>query len=138
MSGDAQAWLDKHEVVLQKGCPPPFTTFEEANLPPQVMQEIAKIGFPSPSPIQGASWPAAMRGMDVVGIAKTGSGKTLGFLVPAFVKIMSTRKSPQQGCAPPPTARPSTAEASPHAARPPCSLCSSSHALRSRTGRARW
>mgnify|MGYP002632949097 CR=1 FL=1 len=35
--------------------------------------------------------------MDVVGIAKTGSGKTLGFLAPAFVKILRERKPPQQG-----------------------------------------
>ena len=124
MSGDVQGWCAKNEVVLGKGCPAPFITFEEANLPPQVMAEIGKIGFPSPSPIQGASWPAAMRGMDVVGIAKTGSGKTLGFLVPAFVKIMTARKNPQQGCAPPATAQPSTAEASPHAPPPPTACAS--------------
>ena len=99
LTGDAKEWCTKHEVHLAPGCPEPFTTFEAAGLPPQLLGEFKKTGFPGPSPIQGASWPPAMKGMDVVGIAKTGSGKTLGFLVPAFVRIMAERKNPQQGCA---------------------------------------
>ncbi|KAL3921661.1 MAG: hypothetical protein SGPRY_004824, partial [Prymnesium sp.] len=90
-------WLQKHEVSLSKGCPPPLKTFEAANLPPNVMNEIRRAGFPSPSPIQGASWAPAMQGMDVVGIAKTGSGKTLGFLAPAFIRILRERKPIQEG-----------------------------------------
>ena len=91
MSSSVQAWCTKHEVHLPRGAPDPFTTFEEANLPPSIMADIARAGFPSPSPIQGASWGLAMRGQDVVGVAKTGSGKTLAFLVPAFVRIMKER-----------------------------------------------
>jgi ATP-dependent RNA helicase DDX5/DBP2 len=45
-------WLKKHEVALSKGCPPPLTTFEAANLPPSLMMEIQRAGFPSPSPIR--------------------------------------------------------------------------------------
>ena len=40
--------------------------------------------FSSPSPIQGAAWAPAIGGRDVVAIAKTGSGKTLGYLAPAI------------------------------------------------------
>eukprot|EP00310_Coccolithus_braarudii_P024373 CAMPEP_0183339194 /NCGR_PEP_ID=MMETSP0164_2-20130417/6198_1 /TAXON_ID=221442 /ORGANISM="Coccolithus pelagicus ssp braarudi, Strain PLY182g" /LENGTH=516 /DNA_ID=CAMNT_0025509149 /DNA_START=20 /DNA_END=1567 /DNA_ORIENTATION=- len=96
-SGDTGAWLAKNEVHLSPGCPPPFTTFEAANLPASLLAEVKRAGFPSPSPIQGASWGPAMRGQDVVGVAKTGSGKTLGFLMPAFLRIMRERKNPQNG-----------------------------------------
>jgi ATP-dependent RNA helicase DDX5/DBP2 len=97
MSSSVQAWCAKHEVHLPRGAPDPFTTFEEANLPPSIMADLAKAGFPSPSPIQAASWGLAMRGQDVVGVAKTGSGKTLAFLVPAFVRIMKERPDPRAG-----------------------------------------
>ena len=97
MSSSVQAWCTKNEVHLPRGAPDPFMTFEEANLPPSIMADIARAGFPSPSPIQAASWGLAMRGQDVVGVAKTGSGKTLAFLVPAFVRIMKDRPDPRAG-----------------------------------------
>jgi len=97
LSASDSDWLVKNEVTLSKGCPPPLTTFEAANLPPSVMNEIRRAGFPGPSPIQAASWAAGLQGLDVVGIAKTGSGKTLGFLAPAFVRILRERKPIQAG-----------------------------------------
>lgn len=93
LGGDVVAWLQKHEVILSPGCPPPITTFEAARLPPSIYAEIAKAGFPSPTPIQAASWAPALQGRDVIGIAKTGSGKTLGFLAPAFVRILAERRN---------------------------------------------
>ena len=44
-------------------------------------------GFAAPSPIQAQSWPIALSGRDMVGIAATGSGKTIAFLLPALVHI---------------------------------------------------
>ena len=38
--------------------------------------------FQSPTPIQAASWPLALSNKDLIAVAKTGSGKTLGFLLP--------------------------------------------------------
>jgi len=43
---------------------------------------INQAGFTKPSVIQAQAWPAALQDRDVVGVAKTGSGKTLGFLFP--------------------------------------------------------
>ena len=96
-SADTKEWMAKHEVHLSPGCPEPFITFEKAQLPARLMDQIATAGFKSPSPIQAASWAPAMRGRDVIGIAKTGSGKTLGFLVPAFMRIESERRDPRRG-----------------------------------------
>lgn len=44
--------------------------------------------FTRPTTIQGISWPVAMSGRDIVSIAKTGSGKTLGFILPGIMHVM--------------------------------------------------
>jgi ATP-dependent RNA helicase DDX5/DBP2 len=38
-----------------------------------------------------------LQGRDCVGVAKTGSGKTLGFLIPAFIRITTERRDPRAG-----------------------------------------
>ncbi|KAK7727429.1 RNA-dependent ATPase [Botryosphaeria dothidea] len=45
--------------------------------------------FTAPTPIQAAAWPSLLSGRDVIGVAETGSGKTLGFGVPCVRHIMS-------------------------------------------------
>lgn len=59
--------------------------------------QLSKAGFPSPSPIQAQSWPVAMQGRDVVAVAKTGSGKTLGFLLPGFLHLKRRANNPRMG-----------------------------------------
>lgn len=51
--------------------------------------------FKEPSLIQACSWPASLKGNDVVGIAETGSGKTLAFGLPALQHILSS-PTPEQ------------------------------------------
>lgn len=46
-----------------------------------IIEEIKKQGFAKPSPIQAQSWPVLLSGEDMIGIAQTGTGKTLAFLV---------------------------------------------------------
>ena len=116
LSGDVAEWMRKHEVIISPGCPPPITTFEAARLPPSIMSEIARAGFTSPTPIQAASWAPALQGRDVIGIAKTGSGKTLGFLAPAFVRILAERRSVS-------TRPPRLAPWMPHESPPPSLTC---------------
>jgi len=69
------------------GIPKPVECFEEANFPDYLMVELKKAGFTVPTPIQKQGWPMALCGRDVVGIAQTGSGKTLSFVLPAIVHI---------------------------------------------------
>lgn len=52
---------------------------------PDLMGEIAKVGFKKPSPIQSQAWPVLMKGEDLIGIAQTGTGKTLAFLLPGMI-----------------------------------------------------
>lgn len=51
------------------------------------MQAIAKSGFVEPTPIQAQGWPMALKGRDVIGIAETGSGKTLSYILPGLVHV---------------------------------------------------
>jgi hypothetical protein len=63
-------------VAPQIPIPNPIRTFQEGfQQYPEIMQEIAKQGFTAPTPIQCQLWPCIMKGIDVVGIAQTGSGK---------------------------------------------------------------
>ncbi|KAK9767840.1 ATP-dependent RNA helicase dbp2 [Basidiobolus ranarum] len=73
--------------VFGNGIPKPITSFEEANFPAYVLNEIQKLGFPAPTGIQAQGWPMALSGRDVVGIAATGSGKTLAYCLPSIVHI---------------------------------------------------
>lgn len=45
--------------------------------------------FKSPTPIQAAAWPFLFSGRDVIGVAETGSGKTMAFAVPCVKRILS-------------------------------------------------
>uniref|UniRef100_A0A672T5R3 RNA helicase n=1 Tax=Sinocyclocheilus grahami TaxID=75366 RepID=A0A672T5R3_SINGR len=52
-----------------------------------VMDVIGKQNWTDPTPIQAQGWPVALSGKDMVGIAQTGSGKTLSYLLPGIVHI---------------------------------------------------
>jgi len=78
---------EKQMTIQGTGVPKPITTFDEAGFPDYILREIQKMGFKEPSPIQAQAWPMALSGRDVVAIAETGSGKTIGFALPAMVHI---------------------------------------------------
>ena len=52
-----------------------------------VLESIRAAGFIAPTPIQSQGWPMALSGRDLIGIAATGSGKTLSFILPALIHI---------------------------------------------------
>jgi ATP-dependent RNA helicase DDX5/DBP2 len=61
--------------------------------------QLLRHNFTAPSYIQAQAWPIAMQGRDLVAIASTGSGKTAGFLVPAFLHIQQQAAALQQHAA---------------------------------------
>ena len=67
--------------------PDPIMSFDTNIFPDYIIKELKKAGFDKPTPIQSVCWPIALSGMDVIAIAQTGSGKTLGFLMPLFVHV---------------------------------------------------
>ncbi|KAK7865543.1 hypothetical protein R5R35_010087 [Gryllus longicercus] len=72
----------------ERPIPNPVCTFEQCFATyPDILEEIRKQNFQKPSPIQCQAWPILLRGDDLIGIAQTGTGKTLAFLLPAFIHI---------------------------------------------------
>jgi ATP-dependent RNA helicase DDX5/DBP2 len=59
--------------------------------------QVHAAGFLNPTPIQAQTWPVALQNRDIVAIAKTGSGKTLGYLIPAFVHLSRCQNNPMLG-----------------------------------------
>lgn len=62
-------------------------TFEAMDLSPLVLKGIRRKGFRLPTPIQRKTIPLIMQGLDIVGMARTGSGKTAAFVIPLLEKL---------------------------------------------------
>ncbi|UKZ53755.1 pre-mRNA processing RNA-helicase [Trichoderma virens] len=73
--------------VNGKDVPKPVQKWAQCGLTRQTLDVIGSLGFEKPTPIQMQALPALMSGRDVVGVAKTGSGKTMAFLLPMFRHI---------------------------------------------------
>ncbi len=56
---------------------------------PVILEKLNKLGFHTPTPIQQKGIPIAMEGKDVIGIAQTGTGKTLAFSLPVIQKLLN-------------------------------------------------
>ncbi|XP_075941888.1 ATP-dependent RNA helicase DDX42 [Anarhichas minor] len=72
--------------------PKPCTSFAHFNFDEQLMHQIRKSEFTQPTPIQCQGVPIALSGRDMIGIAKTGSGKTAAFIWPMLVHIMDQKE----------------------------------------------
>ncbi len=63
--------------------------FTELELNKQLLDAINEIGFSEMTPIQEKAIPEGLKGKDITGLAQTGTGKTISFLVPIIQKILS-------------------------------------------------
>uniref|UniRef100_A0A2K5YTS5 Probable ATP-dependent RNA helicase DDX46 n=2 Tax=Cercopithecinae TaxID=9528 RepID=A0A2K5YTS5_MANLE len=78
-------------TVKGKGCPKPIKSWVQCGISMKILNSLKKHGYEKPTPIQTQAIPAIMSGRDLIGIAKTGSGKTIAFLLPMFRHIMDQR-----------------------------------------------
>ena len=62
-------------------------TFKELNLSKPILKALDDIGFENPTPIQEKSFPVISSGTDVIGIAQTGTGKTVAYLLPIIKQL---------------------------------------------------
>ena len=64
-------------------------SFADYDIRPEIVQALADVGISNPFPIQAMTLPVALAGHDIIGQAKTGTGKTLGFGVPLLHRVIS-------------------------------------------------
>ncbi|KAL3197752.1 hypothetical protein MRX96_044741 [Rhipicephalus microplus] len=78
--------------------PKPVTSFGHLGFDESLLKAIRKAEYTQPSPIQAQGVPVALSGRDMIGIAKTGSGKTAAFIWPLLTHIMDQRElAPGEG-----------------------------------------
>ena len=63
-------------------------TFADYNVRADIVESLADAGITHPFPIQAMTLPVALSGHDIIGQAKTGTGKTLGFGIPALQRVV--------------------------------------------------
>jgi ATP-dependent RNA helicase DeaD len=61
--------------------------FEAFDLDPRLVEALADLGFETPTPIQARALPPLLEGKDVLGLARTGSGKTAAFGLPLIERV---------------------------------------------------
>ncbi|MFB8174104.1 DEAD/DEAH box helicase, partial [Kitasatospora purpeofusca] len=64
------------------------TTFRDLGILPETAEALESVGIVHPFPIQEMTLPVALTGHDVIGQAKTGTGKTLGFGLPLIERVV--------------------------------------------------
>jgi superfamily II DNA/RNA helicase len=64
-------------------------TFADFDVRPEIVAALADAGITTPFPIQAMTLPVALSGHDIIGQAKTGTGKTLGFGVPLLHRVVA-------------------------------------------------
>lgn len=57
-----------------------------------MLANVELCGYSIPTPIQAYCLPSVLKGIDIIGIAQTGSGKTAAFLIPTLSKLMGKAK----------------------------------------------
>ncbi len=71
------------------------TEFTSLNLRPELVQTVITLGYTEPTPIQAALIPVMLTGVDVIGQAQTGTGKTAAFALPILHNLESNQRHVQ-------------------------------------------
>ena len=92
-----------HEITVKapRGVqvPDPMQDFDDGKgtWPRSLLDAVKRAGYEKPTAIQSQSWPIALSGHDIISVAKTGSGKTCGYLFPGFINIQKRGGRSQGG-----------------------------------------
>jgi superfamily II DNA/RNA helicase len=70
----------------------PIKDFSDVDFPKEFFEVFKEHKFIKPTPIQANAIPIALESLDVIGIAKTGSGKTLSFALPALMVLEDEKR----------------------------------------------
>jgi superfamily II DNA/RNA helicase len=82
--------LEPEETIISDEMPHEIAekTFADYNVRADIVESLAEAGITHPFPIQAMTLPVALSGHDIIGQAKTGTGKTLGFGIPALQRVV--------------------------------------------------
>jgi len=78
-----------HVAEADAAAPASQPTFADFDVRPEIVEALAAVDIVHPFPIQAMTLPVALGGHDIIGQAKTGTGKTLGFGVPILQRVVS-------------------------------------------------
>ncbi|KAJ1823354.1 ATP-dependent RNA helicase dbp10, partial [Coemansia sp. RSA 2599] len=87
MSDDSESETIKRSVLAHNRKKKKSGGFQSMGLHPALFRAIMNKGFKVPTPIQRKTIPVILQGRDVVGMARTGSGKTAAFLIPMVNRL---------------------------------------------------
>ena len=66
-------------------------TFYGLGIAPKILEILGRMNFTVPTPIQHKAIPVAIEGKDIIGVAQTGTGKTLAFAIPIIQRLSQTK-----------------------------------------------
>lgn len=77
---------DKYHIITEgPNLLPPILTFKDMRFPDAILRQLDSKGIKRPTPIQIQGLPTILAGRDMIGVAFTGSGKTLVFALPMIM-----------------------------------------------------
>ncbi len=85
-------YVKKADPVIETEKYIPITKYENLNINDKLKDNIKTKGYLEPTPIQDKAIQPILDGKDIIGIAKTGTGKTAAFLIPLIEKIYNNKK----------------------------------------------
>ena len=69
----------------------PNLSFDNLGIAPKILEALDRMKFKVPTPIQHKAIPVAIAGKDIIGIAQTGTGKTLSFGIPIIQRLAQAK-----------------------------------------------
>ena len=97
---DADAAIEPPPLELAP-VKPDSPTFAELGVDPRIVAALAETGIERTFAIQELTLPIALQGHDLIGQARTGMGKTLGFGVPLLQRLIGEESAPHRRARPP-------------------------------------
>ena len=94
------AWHFEPENVTPKGAAQqapqgtpqqPGGSFYGLGIAPKILEALHRLSFTIPTPIQHKAIPVGIAGTDIIGVAQTGTGKTLAFAIPVVQRLAQTK-----------------------------------------------
>lgn len=84
-----QMLREKYRIICQgRHIPPPISSFKDMKFPAAILDILEKKGIQKPTPIQLQGLPVLLAGRDMIGVATTGSGKTMVFSLPLIMAAL--------------------------------------------------